>query len=784
MDVRAARLQRAADHPVEEPAMVSSRAFGRSLVLALVVIAAAVPASAQNPGSGGPVVGPEAPVSRPVPGAPRHAREQAVAYGGGVFLVAWVDGREQLWATRVDRNGAVIDQSGIALSTEPGYGPAVAFDGTNFLVVWGGSGPIKGRRVSPGGAVLDPAPIELSTSGGLPAVSFGGGSYLVVWAGYADDADSSDVFATRLSPDGVVLQPANVPIVTPFGYQNQVDIAFNGTHHLVVWDQMGASSTDVYGTLVTADGVALGPGQPISAAAGEQLRPVVTAAGPRFFVVWEDRRQEYETYGARVRADGSVIDGSGIRIVTPDRFYHPSSDVSWDGVNVLVTWSSGPQSAETVRGSRVDPSGTLLDPAGVELVPGLLPGVAFDGTRYLVTSVTSGGYETVGGTRVTPGLTPLDPGRFHIAVGANQQTEIDLASDGVNHLVVWTDNRTPERPVYGARVGPDGQNLDGAGFPIAGVGEPSTYTGAASVVFDGTNFLVLWAEGHSFPDLALRAARISPDGEILDRFDIAVRYASLARPEVAVGNGMFLVGWSRMEDVVVARVRMDGTVLDPEGIQLDPYVTYIADIDIAAGASEFLVVWNDGFYFGPEDDNDVLGAVVTTDGTVVDNGIPIASGPDNESQPAVAWQGSTYLVVWGQDDADGNGSSQESDIHGIRVTHDGKLVDPSPLPISTAPGEQHRPDVAFNNGQNLVTWHDRRRYGPTQPGLDVYGVPVGSGGTVGTDVFISTIDPYADDTVVIAAPGDDDDFAVAYGRYLPEPPYGTTRAFVRRVSPK
>jgi hypothetical protein len=760
--------------------MVPPRVFGRSLVLALVVIAAAVPASAQSPGQGGPVVGPELPVSRPVPGAPRDAKDQAVAYGGGVFLVAWIDGRQQLWATRVDRNGTVIDQSGIGLSTEYSFGPAVAFDGTNFLVVWGGSGPIHGRRVSPAGAVLDPVPIELSTSPGEPEVSFGGGSYLVVWSGRVSDVAPSDVLATRLSPEGVVLQPANVPIVTPEGEQGQVDIAFNGTHHLVVWHQGEPSSSNIYGTLVTADGVALGPGQPISTAAGQQWRPVVTAAGPRFFVAWEDHRSAFEVYGARVRADGSVIDGSGIRIAAAaDSFYYAPHDVSWDGVDVLVTWQSGNFGAESIRSARVDPSGTLLDPAGVELVPGYHPATAFDGTHHLVTAVTRGGTQRLGGTRVTPGLTPLDPGGFLIAIGANQQTEIDLASDGVNHLVVWTDNRTPERSLYGARVGPDGQNLDGAGFLISG--RSSTFTSPASVAFDGTNFLVVWAETSSFPTSTLQAARISPTGEILDRFDIPAQFAG--SPKVAFGNGMFLVAWAGFEEVMVARVGTDGTVLDPEGIQLAGSLTTPPNIDVAAGASEFLVVWNDG-RFEDVSDNDVFGGVVTPDGTVVDTRIPIAAGPYHEERPAVAWQGGTYLVVWAHVVEDGTWPPEVSDIHGIRVTGAGKLVDPSPLPISTAPGEQHMPDVAFNHGRNLVTWTDRRRGEPSGLEADVYGVTVDSGGTVGPEVFISTADLVAAAPAVIAAPGDNDDFAVAYGRHLPEPPYGTTRAFLRQVSPK
>jgi hypothetical protein len=769
--------------------MAPTRAFGRGLVFALVVLAAVVPASAQSPGGGEPVVGPELPVSRPVPGAPRDTIDQAVAYGGGVFVVAWIDSRAHVWASRVDRHGAVIDPIGVQLSTGSSTTPAVAFDGTNFLVVWSGAGSVQGRRLSPGGAVLDPAPIELSSSVGRgPEVSFGGGIYLVVWTGRVSDGAPTVVMATRLSPDGVVLEPADVPVVTPGGEQLQIDIAFNGTHHLLVFEQGDPSSRDVHGTLLTTDGQTLGPGQPISAAVGEQRRPVVTSTGSGFLVAWEDHqegRSESDIHAARVRADGSVVDDPGIRIGTAtDGFGYGAHDASWDGVDALVTWQTG-DGAGSIRGGRIDRSGTLRDPAGVELVDGRHPASAFDGTHHLVTSVTSA--ERVQGhveaSRVTPDLVPLDPEGFAIAVGANQQTDVDMVFDGVNQFVVWIDDRSGQRAVYGARVGPDGQNLDGAGFPISVPPEPSTSIGAASVAFDGTNFLVVWWEGTSSGPI--RAARVSRTGEVLDRFDVAPRGASADTPAVAFGNGVFLVAWVRGEDVMATRVGSDGTVLDPEGIPLAFHMSTLATFDIAAGASEFLVVWKNGRTFDPDNDNDVLGAVITPDGIVVGTNIPIAAAefPIHEEDPAVVWHDGTYFVVWTHVVDDNDWPPEVSDIHGARVDPAGTVLDPSPLPISTAPGDQHLPDVAFN-GRFLVTWTDGRRNSPGGDlEADVYAAPVNLDGNVGYESLVSTTDLYAVEAVVRAAPGDDN-FAVVYNRYVPEPPYGTTRAFIRQVSPK
>jgi hypothetical protein len=771
--------------------MVSPRTFGRGLVLALVVFAAVVPASPAGADGNGPVVGPEVPVSRPVPGSPRNGGDQAMAYGGGVHLVAWVDGRGDLRATRVDRNGAVVDATGILLSTaDSNVTPAVAFDGTNFLVVWDGSGVIQGRRVSPGGVVLDAAPIELSSAGGArPEVSFGGDSYLVVWTAVSGGTVPSDVFASRLTPDGVVLQPANIPIVAPDGVQSNVDIAFDGTHHLLVWDQLYADppNSDVGGTLVTTEGVALGPGQTISSAEEVQWKPVVTATGSGFFVAWQDYRERTDTiYGARVGADGSVLDDAGIRIGTTTYIFSfaPTHDVASDGVNAFVTWATGEFGEETqIRGARVDPTGAVLDPGGVVLATGQQPVSAFDGTNHLVTSTSNAPAYRLTGTRVTPGLTPLDPGGFVISLGANGQLDIELASDGVNQFVVWTDDRNGHAAVYGARVGPDGQNLDGTGFPIS---VPGATASSPSVAFDGTNFLVVWVGS------GVQAARVSPAGEVLDRFEVTPQPFS-DPPTVAFGNGMFLVGWVRFEEVMVTRVAIDGTVLDPEGILLWSNLSTLAEIDIAAGASEFLVVWNAGRAYEPTDDNDVHGAVVTLDGTVVMADVPVAQEPFpiHEDDPAVAWHDGTYLLVWSRvvENDDGTWPPEVTDIYGARVDATGTVLDPSPLPISTAPGDQGRPDIAIN-GRFLVTWLDRRRStSPGDPTADAYGSVVDPAGTVEPEFLIGATDTRTGSffatagPVATAVPGTDD-FAVAYGRHLPDEPYLATRAFLRRVSPK
>jgi len=114
------------------------------------------------------------------------------AGGGGGAMVAWEDGQ----AGGQDINGVGVSQAGVMgkaswinVSTIQKCTPSLAFDGHRFLVVWAEGlycqGNVRGVRISATGKVVDPAPFDISTAGGKaeygPAAAFGGGQFLVVW---------------------------------------------------------------------------------------------------------------------------------------------------------------------------------------------------------------------------------------------------------------------------------------------------------------------------------------------------------------------------------------------------------------------------------------------------------------------------------------------------------------------------------------------------------------------------------------------------------------------------
>lgn len=326
----------------------------------------------------------------------------AIGSDGVNFLVVSQSVRDAYTSNQVgmivSRQGVVVKRFEITKGLDYGQRGSnrseVGFDGSNYLVVFGYEGKIYGQRVTSEGLALDgEGGFRISTDnpGGAtnfnPAVAFDGINYLVVWGKYDPTyiCENSlcypkgyDIYGARVTPGGQVL--GEFAICTANGGQTDPAIAFGGTDYLVLWSdprnaaaENGWAEVDLFGSRVTPNGLVLDPaGIPISTARGGQSEVRLIYGGNGFFAVWLDLRDGGDwtrgaIYGARISTDGTLLDGpsasGGIVINSaPAAKSYPS--LAYDGSNYVVTWQVEGASTDVpagLYGMRVTPLGTLVD---------------------------------------------------------------------------------------------------------------------------------------------------------------------------------------------------------------------------------------------------------------------------------------------------------------------------------------------------------------------------------------------------------------------------------------
>jgi len=143
----------------------------------------------------------------------------------------------------------------------------------------------------------------------------------------------------------------------------------------------------------------------------------------------------------------------------------------------------------------------------------------------------------------------------------------------------------------------------------------------------------------------------------------------------------------------------------------------------ALGKTVYLVAWSDGTrQAGQPQANIYCARLDAVSGKPLDPaGICVCAADDLQEWPAVAGDGTNFLVVW-QDLRNG----KDYDIYAARVSENGKVLDPDGFPVAKRPSNQARPAVAFSGGNYLVVWMDGRQY----PVYGLYGARVSPEGKV------------------------------------------------------
>ena len=208
---------------------------------------------------------------------------------------------------------------------------------------------------------------------------------------------------------------------------------------------------------------------------------------PQFLVVWDDSRgTSLEVYGARVDASGTVIDPSGIDITNGAASTQEFPAVAWNGSHYLVAWQDLRADASgDVEAARLSATGTVLDPTGIPIAATPAhgetdPSVATDGTQFLVS--WTGDDQTLGTSILASRVS--DAGAVAVAAAVSDTAADDndysaAAWDGSLFLVPWS-GLTGSFDVLAARMTQSGTRFDPASLAVSPGPDQSFSVGAGA----------------------------------------------------------------------------------------------------------------------------------------------------------------------------------------------------------------------------------------------------------------------------------------------------------------
>ena len=722
----------------------------------------------------------------------------SIAFDGANYLVVWADNRisfrdssgivRDILGARVTPSGSVLDPVGIPICTadRDQVSPSVTFDGANYVVVWedyrGGHEPdIYGARVDVSGTVLDPSGIEIMAAGGrqtYPCIASDGTNSLVLWVD-SRGMVAFDIWGARVGQDGSVIDPLGFPVTADTFYQGYPSAAFDGTNYLAVWQDYRVAECDIYGVRLSQSMIPLDTAIAICTAPDYQWMPSIAFGEPDYFIAWRDA-SDSRIHGTRVDTSGVVLDPSGIDVCTTGSAGLQSA-VVFDGQDYLVTWMD---SYEGVFAGRVTTSGIPLDPSGLWISQdsSAWPCIASDGINSLVVWQEGwlvGDYPDLYGARVSQSGAVLDSSGIPISTAANQQVLPSVAYGSGDYFTVWSDDRNGGQfDVYGAMVDPSGGMLDLSGILICGA---SGNQEQPAVAFGDPAYLVVWRDGRNGSDQQIYGTRVSQSGTVLDSsFVISSGAHRTDYPAVTFGRDNYLVAWMDNRNgwprsIWGARVDASGSVLDTSGITISAGEISHRYPSVASDGTDYLVVWSDT---RPGSGVNIYGARVSGSGAVLDtSGIPISTIVNDQTNPSVAFDGTNYLVVW-QDSR----FVPYSDIYGARVDTSGVILDPYPseILVSDADGDQKNPVICFDGTSYFVVWEDDRN----GDGWDIYGARVDTLGVVLDTSGLELIHqpPERTHSYELLVPGlglasgPGSQFLLVYDGFLLEP-YSSTRVF-------
>lgn len=637
------------------------------------------------------VVSPELGTDTPQHGpGDRPQISPAIAFDGTEYLVVWQDSRRksmaspsnQLFAVHVTKQGQVLDPGGIPITTQAAGLPDIAFDGTRHLIVWQQASAIFGARFEKGGQIVaGTSPAQLSAGNGfIPHVAYDGvGTYLVVWRNGPNG--SSVEAATVKASDGATSAPFVVSSTPIVGSNESPVVAWGAGAFLVAWRSSG---NVIRGTRLDASGAVVGATDMVLASppnSGIQA-PTLASDGAGWVLTWED----FPSGNSYPRIEAVLLDASASPVGSQITVSHVAAStrrpqVVFTGANYHVNWTDNRNGGfnDDIYAGRITTAGAVIDANDIPVC-------------------------TAPGSQATQG-----PEALGVAC--------DVA-DG-SCFAVWEDDRNSARSIYGTRIENTGLPSDTTGTPIGSVSNIEQHTAVAS---DGTNFLVVWEDFRNGKVSDIRGVLLDamgvPTGTSgANGFVVSSATGAQTHPSVAWNGSRYLVVWADERNAATTGTDIFGATVSPDGALLDmagkAICTALGNQILPAAASngtDFLVAWEDS----RSGNRHIFVARVDPAGDVditQMDGVEL-SDQDEQLAPAIASDGDGYLVVWGNHNP---ALMFPNQTLGLLVDNNGENpMPPNRLLISPQGETGTAPRVAHGNGVYFVAWNGGADFTPTE----------------------------------------------------------------------
>lgn len=639
--------------------------------------------------------------------------EPDIAFGGSTFLAVWADrrggGGYDIVGSRISPAGVIQEQNGFLITSAVSdqRDPVVAYNGTEFLVVWSDlrdemQSDLYAQRVSTAGALVG-AEIQVTNTAEdetEPAIAALGGDWMVAFEN--DASGIRKTYAARVSSAGAVVDAPFELYPTGTETQRNPDIDCDGTDCLVAWQDGPNADEDIHGVRVST-GQVVREATPIiieSNASREVVPQVVYDGSTNYMVVWQDFVPPGTNsifFNLVEAATGTVTQATpttAANLVAEQRL--PSA--AFDGTNFFLAWSDRRRGGDDMVFSQVDTSGLRLE--------------SFPHGRSLDKAA---GEQTVSAAAAGGGV-----------ITVVYESELDGKDIKFSQRLVNGDatSRTSERLSNSAQ----------------------RFTNPAAVWVRGGH-VVLYTDYEGFADNSadIKWVHVDYQGRVRGRPVQITNDAGViqAAPAVAYNSDddQILITWSNRSTGrwQIEGVRMDVAVNPVNGTLartiLDASPIAISDgtngnqnrsrVAYNSAEQEYLVVWSDER--SGNSGADIFGSRVSTAGVDLDaSDFRISDGSvgGNQDRPDVASDGTDYLVVWGDDRGGGN----NQDLYGSIVTGAGSPG--SAFSIAVAAEAQDNPAVVYDpiNDRYFVVWADTRDQLAT--GSDIRGRVISTSGTL------------------------------------------------------